>query len=151
MDRNAKIVSPAALELLGLAVVTLATCGVDGEPHAAPVYFAANDHWELYFFSDQQSQHSADLAHNPRLAAAIYPECFGWQEIRGLQLRGVARLLSRGPAWDAAWQVYVKKYPFVKVMKAVVRRNALYAFLPDWVRLVDNRQGFGFKQEWTLP
>ncbi len=151
MDRNAKIAYPALFELLDLAAMTLATCGENGEPHAAPVYFAANEQWELYFFSDPLSQHSVDLAHTPRLAAAIYPECSGWQEIRGLQLRGSARLLPAGPAWDAAWQVYVQKFPFVKVMKAVVRRNALYAFQPEWVRLVDNRQGFGFKQEWTLP
>jgi len=32
----------------------------------------------------------------------------------------------------------------------IVQRNALYVFSPTWVRLVDNRRGFGFKQEWDL-
>jgi uncharacterized protein YhbP (UPF0306 family) len=35
-------------------------------------------------------------------------------------------------------------------MKAILQRNALYEYIPAWVRLVDNRRGFGFKQEWDL-
>ena len=29
-------------------------------------------------------------------------------------------------------------------------RTALYAFIPHWIRLVDNLRGFGFKEERTL-
>jgi len=36
-------------------------------------------------------------------------------------------------------------------LEEMVARNALYVFQPRWIRLVDNRRGFGFKQEWTLP
>lgn len=28
--------------------------------------------------------------------------------------------------------------------------NQLYGFTPKWIRLVDNNQGFGYKQEWQL-
>jgi uncharacterized protein YhbP (UPF0306 family) len=53
--------------------------------------------------------------------------------------------------WDHAWELYVAKFPFVMELKAIVERNTLYAFIPSWVRQVDNRRGFGFKQEWSLP
>jgi uncharacterized protein YhbP (UPF0306 family) len=130
--------------------MTLATTGPDGQPHAAPVYFAADEALRLYFFSGEDSRHGQDLAADPRLAAAIYPECFGWQAIRGLQLRGTARPVPPGAEWEAGWQCYTTKFPFVVEMKEAVASTRLYIFVPQWVRLVDNRQGFGFKQEWDL-
>jgi hypothetical protein len=138
-------------DLLSLSSMTLATSGPSGSPHAAPVYFAANEALRLYFFSDPQSQHSLDLARDPHAAAAIYPECRDWQDIRGLQLHGEILPVPPGPEWDAAWELYAAKFPFVSELKAAVERNALYVFIPHWARLVDNRRGFGFKQEWDLP
>jgi uncharacterized protein YhbP (UPF0306 family) len=137
-------------DLLGLSTMTLSTSGPTGEPHAAAVYFAAGERVELYFFSDETSQHSQDAAHHPQAAITIYPECRDWQEIRGLQMRGTVRAVETGPEWDAAWTIYAAKYPFVSELKAVVERNRLYVFEPQWVRLVDNRQGFGFKKEWGV-
>jgi uncharacterized protein YhbP (UPF0306 family) len=105
----------------------------------------------LVFFSDLNSQHGQDLAANPRAAAAIYPEGRSWQDIRGLQLRGAVWRVTQKPEWEAAWASYSAKFPFVSLLKEIVARNTLYAFRPHWVRLVDNRRGFGFKQEWTIP
>ncbi len=147
---------PPLGELLALSTLTLATSGLDGELHAAPVYFAARmplvsgESPQLYFFSDPTSQHGRDVIANPQAAAAIYPECKDWQDIRGLQLRGQVRKVSPGPEWEAAWKCYLAKFPFVKILKAVVARNTLYVFSAQWIRLVDNRQGFGFKQEWIF-
>jgi uncharacterized protein YhbP (UPF0306 family) len=140
----------AISELLQLATMTLATTGADGEAHAAAVYFAAGEDLKVYFFSAADSQHSLDLKRHPKAAAAIYPEVTGWQAIRGLQLRGRAALVPPGVDWQAAWAIYAGKFPFVKALKAIVASNELYAFTPGWLRLVDNRRGFGFKQEWDL-
>ena len=145
---------PPSFDLLNISTMTLATANTDGEPHAAPVYFAARQSpilpLELYFFSAPDSRHAQDLAASPHAAAAIYPETVGWKDIRGLQLHGMIRRLEAGTAWEAAWQVYLEKFPFTGLMKAIIAMNALYALRPTWVRLVDNRQGFGFKQEWIL-
>lgn len=146
-----KIEDPAVAELLSLAAMTLATTGADGAPHAAPVYFATDAELIFYFFSDPDSQHAQDLEHCPEAAAAIYPECHGWEEIRGLQLRGQARRLETGQAWEAAWQVYTAKFPFVLAMRDLIAKSEFYALRPRWIRLVDNRRGFGFKQEWGSP
>ena len=128
--------------------MTLATGDRDGEPHAAAVYFATDDDLNFYFFSDLQSQHGRDLTIRPQCAIAVYPECQDWQDIRGLQLRGEVRLVPPGSEWEHAWSVYRAKFPFVSEMRELAALNQLYVFIPGWVRLVDNRRGFGFKREW---
>lgn len=131
--------------------MTLATTDLDGNPHAAPVYFVHDENLKLFFFSDQKSQHCQNIAQNPRSAAAIYPECAGWQEIKGLQLRGQVHLVESPEVWDSAWELYQRKFLFVRALKAVISQNDLYALIPSWIRLVDNSQEFGFKREWNLP
>ena len=142
------LVDPQIHQLLdSVSTMTLSTCGQDG-PHAAPVYFASDDRIHLYFFSEMGSLHSRHSAQNPQAAAAIYPYCESWQDIRGLQLyRDIQRVQARDE-WDMAWDLYRIKFPFVKALKAIVAKNQLYAFIPTWIRLVDNDQGFGYKQEW---
>jgi uncharacterized protein YhbP (UPF0306 family) len=140
------------------AVMTLATSNAAGEPHAAAVYFAA--YWQrqsplvnelpIYFFSEPESRHSKDLGHNPGAAAEIHPAARHWREIHGLQLHGEVMRLAQGPDWEAGWDLYAAKFPFVKSMRLVVARNAMYRFQTSWLRLVDNRRGFGFKAEWSL-
>ena len=139
-------------ELLeSISTMTLATADLQGNPHAASVYFVAVDtegRWKIYFFSDEQSQHSSHIDQNPKTAAAIYPECRGWRDIKGLQMRGETFLVESGSEWDSAWKHYQDKFRFVRSMKAVVAQNRLYVFIPNWIRLMDNSQGFGYKKEW---
>ena len=145
-------------ELLQLSTMTLATTGDQGEPHTAPVYFAAVQEasysvqlaMRLYFFSDSDSQHVRDIDHQPAAAVAIYPESTSWQDIRGLQMRGMVYRVEPGSEWERAWESYRLKFPFVMALKAIVARNALFAFQPRWLRWLDNRRGFGFKQEWPF-
>jgi uncharacterized protein YhbP (UPF0306 family) len=127
--------------------MTLATAAA-GQPHATPVYFAASPHLELYFFSAEDSLHTRGIQRDPRAAAAIYPLCQGWQDIRGLQCHGAVTLVESSPAWDGAWNLYQDKFPFVRSLKTIVARNRLYVLTPAWVRYVDNTQRFGYKQEY---
>ena len=135
-------------EFLILSTMTIASSDRSGEPHAAAVYFAAGEDLNFYFFSDPLSQHGQDFVQRPQAAVAIYPDGQDWQDIRGLQLRGDVRIVYPGPEWEIAWVLYSDKFPFVAELKELVARNQLYVFIPTWVRLVDNRRGFGFKQEW---
>ena len=139
---------PVLADLLNLSTLSLATMGLDGQPHSAPVYFVAGRDLCLYFFSDLQSQHSQDIQCNPRAALSIYPECWGWEEIRGVQMRGEVYRLERGEEWDRAWDGYQAKFPFIAGLEEIVAQNSFYKFVPVWVRLVDNRKSFGYKQEW---
>jgi len=130
--------------------MALATTDPEGNPHAAPVYFVHDENLKLYFFSEVRSAHSQHIAQNPRVAAAIYPECQTWRSIKGLQMRGEVRLVKSSMEWDTAWAHYQVKFPFVRALKVVVAKNQLYVFSANWMRLVDNSQGFGFKEEWNL-
>ena len=148
-----RIIEPAELknslnEVLILSTMTLATSGRDGEVHAADVYFACDEQLTLYFFSAAESQHSSDIQLNVRAAATIHADRKGWEQILGLQLRGNCKLIRTPPAWQKAWEIYLAKFPFVKDLEEVVKVNQLYGFKPDWIRLVDNRKGFGYKREW---
>lgn len=130
--------------------MTLATRSPGGDPHAAAVYFTADERLHLYFFSDPESQHARDIIRDRRAAVALHPECEGWEDIRGLQMHGEVQLVQPGDEWDRAWDIYVDKFPFVTDLQDIIAQNQLYVFVPHWIRLVDNRKGFGFKQEWTL-
>lgn len=139
-----------APEFWDVPAMTLATQGASGEPHAATVYFAADAKREnLYFFSAPDSQHCQDLAAEPRAAAAIQLQAANWQEIRGLQIRGRVRPLAPGEDWEQAWACYLVKFPFAGALKEAIASSTLYTLQPDWVRCIDNRRGFGYKEEWT--
>jgi uncharacterized protein len=140
------------LALWDEAVMTLATAAPGTRPHAAAVYFAADAaRQNLYFFSSPASRHSLDAAANPQASAAIQPPAPDWSQIRGLQLSGRITAVPTGPEWDTGWQIYQQKFPFVRELKSIVTENWLYTFQPDWIRQIDNSQGFGFKEEWTRP
>lgn len=147
----------AFTELLQLSTLTLTTVGQAGQPHAAPVYFVAvsgdipgsGNTLQLYFFSDPASQHAQDLAYIPEVAVAIYPEGNSWQDIRGLQMQGLVQIVFPGTEWEQAWTKYQAKFPFASAFSQVVALNTLYSFRPRWIRMIDNRRGFGFKEEWT--
>ena len=140
----------AGSEIWNVPVMSLATVSAQGEPHAAAVYFAADpDRCNLYFFSSANSQHSQDIEHNPRAAAALHPLVEDWTQIHGLQLRGTVQPVPTGQDWERGWRFYQEKFPFVKDLQAVVAQNHLYSFRPTWIRQIDNRQKFGFKEEWS--
>ena len=133
-----------------ISTMTLATTDPEGNPYTAPVYFVRGDEMRLFFFSEAKSSHSQHIDKNPKVAVAIYPECESWRDIKGLQLRGEVRLVESTMEWDSAWARYQVKFPFVSALKAVVAQNQLYVFIPNWIRLVDNSRGFGFKKEWNF-
>lgn len=135
-------------ELLDLTTMTVATSGPGGEPHAAAVYFAPDDQLNLYFFSDASSQHALDAAQDDRAAVTIHPEQSRWQEIHGMQMRGSIRVVQSQEQWQEGWKVYLAKFPFVAELEQLIANNQMHKFSPHWIRLVDNRQGFGYKQEW---
>lgn len=136
--------------VLELSTMSLATCGPGGEPHAADVYFASDDGLTLYFFSDQESQHGMDIRRDPRVAITIHADRSGWEQILGVQMRGLIDVIVSKTAWQRAWEVYRDKFPFVSQLEDVIAENQLFGFVPHWIRLVDNNQGFGFNREWIL-
>ncbi len=129
--------------------MVLATHMPDGTPRATPVFFAADSSLRLVFLSDPKSVHSLNLTRLPEASAAVYPEEADWRRLRGLQMQGRAEALAGAQADDAR-HIYAQRFPFVTQLAEALAASQIYAFRPSWVRLIDNRRGFGFQQEWAL-
>lgn len=139
---------------------TLATSG-DAGPWAAAVFYAHDADLNLYFVSDQRTRHARDIAKSPVVAAAIHADCSSWSEVRGVQLSGQVQALS-GARREAALHCYLTKFPQIKALFEApgsdqerliaerLRAASLYRLRPVWIRLIDNRAGFGHKRELTL-
>ena len=131
-----------------VSAMTLATCA-DGLPWASDVYFVA-DGWRLLFFSSPDSRHCRNLGANPACAATIHPVAASWRDIHGLQLEGRVEPVEGIKALARAAAVYCAKFPFAKALlqapgetAAKMARVRPHVFIPQAVRLTDNRQGFG--------
>jgi hypothetical protein len=98
------------------------------------------------------------LAH-PRVAGTVHAEQQEWKTLSGLQLTGEARPV-KALEFPAAALLYGKKYPFVNLLKSAddpaalakaMASTTIWKLVPDWIRLIDNARGFGFKDEIRLP
>lgn len=129
------------------STLTLATVDPDGRPMAASLFYVSDEALSVYWVSGASSRHSRNLEHNPRAALTVHNTTWTWTEIAGVQMEGTVAVVAPGVAWQAAWDRYLLKFPFVEEFEAVVARSNLFHFSPAWARLIDNGQGFGHKDE----
>jgi uncharacterized protein YhbP (UPF0306 family) len=141
--------SPILALLAETQALTLASLDPDGKPRATPLFFAFDDQATLIFLSERDTQHCRNLEREPFVAAALYPHVGDWRELRGLQIKGHASPVP-SPDRETALAVYGSRFPFTDSLADVVGRSEIYHLRPKWVRLIDNRLGFGFRREWTL-
>jgi len=131
-------------------VMTLASQGSDG-PWAAALFYAT-DGDDLLFLSAPSSRHARDLAADPRCAATIQDQEQDWRAIQGIQLAGSAARLE-GAAAEAARALYAERFAFVRPEHApaavaqALARVAWYRLAVRRLRFIDNRRGFGQRQE----
>ncbi len=133
------------------STLTLATVGPDGQPAAASLFFAADEAARVYWLSAGSSRHSRHLAAEPRAAITVHAATWRWNEIAGAQMEGTVSVVTAGAAWDAAWALYLAKFPFAADFQAELARSNFYVLTPRWARLIDNNQGFGHKAELAFP
>ncbi|MGW3013874.1 hypothetical protein ACWC9R_34345 [Streptomyces sp. NPDC001219] len=106
----------------------------------------------LYFVTATTTRHGRALAEpDARVAFTAQRDGQEWSGLTGIQGRGRCRPLT-GAERAAGWQVYVERFPFVAAsdrLRAALERTTLWELRPDWLRLIDNGQGFGHKEEWS--
>jgi uncharacterized protein YhbP (UPF0306 family) len=145
--------------LAGHTTLTLATVGPNGAPAAAAVFYAHDDALNLYFLTEERTQHGQNLLANDRVAGAIQEDGQDWRAIRGVQVAGRTAPVTGGELAHAAI-VYGRKYAFVAglltgsggpgVLVGPLAKARFWVLRPVWVRLIDNTVRFGFKEEWRL-
>lgn len=129
--------------------LTLSSIEDDGSCRATPLFYWASDTFEFYCLSSGSSQHTINLKRDDRVSGALYPSVTNWKEIRGLQFKGRADILV-GSERRQALNQYKKRFPFVVDLINLIHKSELIRIHPVWIRLVDNRRGFGNHQEWQL-
>ncbi len=139
--------------------LTLATINADSSPHACDLFFAHDDA-AFYFLSDPKTRHVQNFLRDERVSATIHGASTGWQEIRGVQIVGVASRVAEVIERARAYELYIEKFPFVRPwlasvdvlgkMHATLGIIEVYKIAARWLRWIDNTRGFGFKEEINL-
>ncbi|MEU9113313.1 pyridoxamine 5'-phosphate oxidase family protein [Streptomyces sp. NPDC048483] len=141
--------------LTGHTTMTLAYADEDG-PQAAAVLYAVDADAAagpvLYFVTSTGTRHGRALAGpgEGRVAFTAQQDGQQWDGLTGLQGRGRCRPLGDDER-AAGWRVYTDRFPFVlesERLRPALERTTLWELRPDWLRLIDNAQGFGHKEEW---
>jgi uncharacterized protein YhbP (UPF0306 family) len=141
--------------------MTLATVDGAGAPQAAALFYAADDALDLFFLSSPNSRHSRNLALRPRVAASIQADNQAWQAIQGLQIEGAARMVEGVADTAHAVRIYAGRFEFLRglldgvdggpaALRGPLASSRFYVLRPAWIRLIDNTQGFGHKEELEL-
>lgn len=139
--------------------LALSTVGADGAPAAAAVFYASDDNLNLYFLSEERTEHGRNMLANPQVAGAIHADGQDWRAIRGIQLKGRAEIAA-GSELVRAMKTYAARYAFVAsllagqagpaVLTGPLARARFWVLRPSWLRLVDNTVRFGHKEELHL-
>ncbi|MEJ5369108.1 MAG: pyridoxamine 5'-phosphate oxidase family protein [Bryobacteraceae bacterium] len=119
-----------------------------GAAHCAPLYFVRGEGFTLYWLSSPESLHSRVIAAGAPVSASVFRPSRQWNELRGLQIRGAARPVRKH---RALIEKYKSKFSLGAELDPVISRSRLYCLEPRWMRLIDNRRGFGWNQEWEFP
>jgi uncharacterized protein len=132
-------------------VLTLSTSSGTGSWTAHCFYAVMQDYQALVFTSDPETRHGSELLKNPHVSGGIMLETSMVGKIRGIQLTG--RAFACQPQGNSGLpdfitpekvrHAYLKKFPY-----AVVAKLNLWVLQIDYIKMTDNRLGFGKKLEW---
>ena len=124
-------------------VLTIATT-VENEPWCANCFYVyLEEENSLVFTTDCDTRHGKEFTMNPLIAGSVVLETIITGKIRGIQFQGivsepVGELLSK-----AKW-AYLKRFP-----PAILMNTHFWVVKLSFIKMTDNRLGFGKKIIWT--
>jgi uncharacterized protein len=123
-------------------VLTIATFA-DNKPWCANCFYAymEKDN-KLVFTSDHSTKHAQNYALNKDVAGTIVLETDIIGKIQGIQFSGIISL-PKGEFLTQAKNRYLKRFPF-----AIVMNTTLWTVDLTYIKMTDNRLGFGKKLIW---
>ncbi len=126
-------------------VLTLAT-SVDNEPWCANCFYVyLEEENSLVFTTDNSTRHGQEFLKNPHLAGSVVLETMIIGKIRGIQFQGIVSLPKNNLA-EKAKSAYLKRFPV-----AVLMDTTLWIVELTYIKMTDNRLGFGKKLIWEKP
>lgn len=126
-------------------VLTLAT-SVDNEPYCANCFYVyLKDIDAFVFSSDYETRHIQDVLKNNYVGGSVVLETNVVGKIQGVQFNGIL-YEPKKDLLKTAKIAYLKKFPFAQLMK-----TTLWVLELSFIKLTDNRLGFGKKLIWEKP
>ncbi len=123
-------------------VLTLAT-SLENQPWCANCFYAWIEEESAFVFtSDSETKHIQDLSEGNIVAGTVVLETETLGKIRGVQFRGQLSE-PEDELIKSSKKIYLKKFPF-----AVLMKTKLWILKVDYIKMTDNRLGFGKKLIW---
>lgn len=124
-------------------VLTIAT-SVNNEPWCANCFYVyLEEENALVFTTDPVTRHGREFLENSQVAGSIVLETMIIGKIRGVQFRGIVSEPS-GDEISGARSAYLKRFPAAMLME-----THLWIVRLTYVKMTDNRLGFGKKLIWA--
>ena len=123
-------------------VLTLAVSN-NNMPYCANCFYVFSDEDDMLIFtSDKETRHISDTKNNKNVAGSIVLETKQVGKIQGIQFNGEIIELE-GDLLKKANRKYLKKYPY-----AILAKTNMWGVKLNYIKMTDNRLGFGKKLIW---
>jgi uncharacterized protein len=124
-------------------VLTVATT-VENEPWCANCFYVClEEETALVFTSDYETRHGKEFLRNNLVAGSVVLETIIIGKIRGIQFQGIISE-PEGDLLSKARTAYLKRFPVAALMD-----TRLWIIKLTYMKMTDNRFGFGKKLIWT--
>ena len=126
-------------------VFTLAT-SEDNKPYCCSCFYTYIEEKNLFIFtSEKNTRHIEQALKQPFVAGTIALETRIIGKIRGLQFTGQMKEVKGLDLLDAR-KAYIRKFPYTMPF---LKDTAFWSLAPEFIKLTDNRLGFGTKLIWS--
>lgn len=123
-------------------VLILATVSGD-QPWVSNCFYAfVEEQMAFVFTSGYETRHIQEVTQNNKVAGNVVLETSIIGKIQGIQFSGTLAK-AEGEALDKTSSAYLKRFPFAALMD-----TTLWIFTIDYLKMTDNRLGFGKKMVW---
>ena len=123
-------------------VLTIAT-SVQDEPWCANCFYVyLEEENSLVFTTDNETRHGREFIENPIIAGSVVLETLVIGKIRGIQFQGIVSE-PEGKLYGKARREYLIKFPVATLMD-----THLWIVRLTYIKMTDNRLGFGKKLIW---
>ncbi len=123
-------------------ILTLATSNKN-KPYCCTCFYAYLEEKNIFILtSDKDTKHASDIMEQDYIAGAIALETYIVGKIRGVQFTGKIKE-AKGSELKDLRKAYLRKFPF-----AILKQTPLWSVEPDFIKMTDNRLGFGKKLVW---
>ncbi len=126
-------------------LLSIATVSERGPWCASCFYAWDEENNTLIITTDTTTRHGSEFLANPSVAGTIALETWRVGRIRGIQFTGLVREPS-GEELSRAKKIYLRRFPY-----AALTELHLWFIDLNYIKLTDNRLGFGKKIIWEKP